>query len=154
MPVPRLSDEGSGVAKFEPVEKRLGRVPEWVWQRSELETLVLAENQLSELSCRIGHLKNLRMLDLGHNRLALVPDALADLDGLTDFLYLHDNQLTALPSSLARLTKLRYLNISENAFEVLPGCISGMTNLIELRASDNRLTSLPDSSGVWRACES
>ena len=78
-------------------KKRLGRVPEWVWERTDLETLVLADNELSEISNQIGHLKKLRMLDLGHNRLTQVPDALADLDGLTDFLYLHDNQLTSLP---------------------------------------------------------
>jgi Leucine-rich repeat (LRR) protein len=128
-------------------KKRLGRVPEWVWERTDLETLVLAENELSEVSCQIGRLKNLRMLDLGHNRLTRVPDSLAGLDGLTDFLYLHDNQLTSLPPSLARLTKLRYLNVSENAFEVLPESIFCMTSLIELRASDNRLASLPDSVG-------
>jgi Leucine-rich repeat (LRR) protein len=126
-------------------KKRLGRVPAWVWERTDLETLVLADNELSEVSSRIGRLKKLRMLDLGHNRLTQVPDALADLDGLTDFLYLHDNQLTSLPSSLARLTTLRYINVSENAFETWPESISWMAGLIEIRASDNRLTSLPES---------
>jgi len=106
---------------------------------------VLADNDLSDVSERIGGLKRLRMLDLGHNALTSVPDALGDLDGLTDFLYLHDNQLTALPSSLDRLRKLRYLNISENAFVALPEPVTRMANLIELRASDNQLTSLPDS---------
>jgi len=128
-------------------KKRLGRVPEWVWERTELETLVLADNQFADVSGQIGRLKKLRMLDLGHNRLTHVPDAVGDLDALTDFLYLHDNQLTALPPSLARLTKLRYLNISDNAFEVLPESISCMASLIELRASGNRLTWLPDSIG-------
>jgi len=128
-------------------KQRLARVPEWVWERTELETLVLAENELKEISGRIGCLKNLRMLDLGHNALSQVPDALAELEGLTDFLYLHDNQLTSLPASFARLTKLRYLNISENAFEVLPESICSMTSLMELRASSNRLTSLPDCVG-------
>src|ERR1700724_3149008 len=111
-------------------KERLGRVPEWVWERTELETLVLADNELSEVSGQIGRLKRLRMLDLGHNELTRVPDALADLDGLTDFLYLHDNRLTSLPSCLAQLTKLRYLNISENGFEVFPESISGMASLI------------------------
>jgi len=128
-------------------KKNLGRVPDSVWEQADLQTLVLADNGLSELSERIGCLKKLRMLDLGHNALTSVPESLADLDGLTDFLYLHDNRLTSLPASLARLTKLRYLNISENAFEVFPECVSGMSSLIELRASDNSLTSLPGSIG-------
>jgi len=70
------------------------------------QTLILADNELSEVSEQIGCLKNLRVLDLGHNHLTSVPDALGDLDGLTDFLYLHDNQLTSLPSSLAQLKKI------------------------------------------------
>jgi len=85
-------------------KKGLGVVPPWVWERTELETLVLADNGLSDLSDRIGGLKKLRMLDLGHNKLAGLPDALGDLSGLTDFLYLHDNRLTALPQSLRQLS--------------------------------------------------
>ena len=60
-------------------KKGLGVVPTWVWERTELETLVLADNGLSDLSGRIGGLKKLRMLDLGHNKLAHLPDALGDL---------------------------------------------------------------------------
>lgn len=128
-------------------KNRLGCVPESVWEKTELEALVLADNDLSELSEQIGCLRRLRMLDLGHNRLGKVPDALADLDGLTDFLYLHANRLTSLPPSLERLTKLRYLSISSNGFVALPECICGMAGLIELRACDNQLTSLPESLG-------
>ena len=87
------------------------------------------------------------MLDLGHNALTQIPEGLGDLNGLTDFLYLHDNRLTSLPSSLARLTRLRYLNIGANPFEILPDCISSMLSLIELRVSDTELTSLPHSIG-------
>jgi Leucine-rich repeat (LRR) protein len=128
-------------------KKQLGHVPESVWEQVELETLVLADNGLREVSAKIGRLKRLRMLDLGHNALTQVPDTLGDLDGLTDFLYLHDNRLTSLPSSFDQLKKLRYLNLSENAFATLPDVVCGLANLIELRASDNQLTRLPDSVG-------
>ena len=69
---------------------------------------------------RIGALKWLRMLDLGHNQLSSVPEALGDLESLTDFLYLHDNHLTSLSASPGQLTRLRYLNISDNDFDALP----------------------------------
>jgi Leucine-rich repeat (LRR) protein len=88
-------------------KQQLGRVPDYVWEQTDLETLVLANNGLSELAEHVRGLKKLRMLDLGHNQLTNVPEALGRLEGLTDFLYLHDNRLTSLPSSLARLTKLR-----------------------------------------------
>ena len=100
--------------------QRLGAVPDEVWRRTGLETLVLADNDLTELSERVGELRQLRMLDLGHNRLCELPAGLGRLEGLRDFLYLHDNRLTRLPDALARLQRLRYLNISENAFDVLP----------------------------------
>ena len=45
---------------------QLGYVPDAVWSRTELETVVLADNTLAELSERIGSLKHLRMFDLGH----------------------------------------------------------------------------------------
>jgi Leucine-rich repeat (LRR) protein len=125
----------------------LGVVPEWVWERTELETLVLAGNGLTDLSGRIGGLTKLRMLDLGHNKLARLPEALGDLGGLTGFLYLHDNELTTLPQSFRRLTRLRYLNLSQNAFETIPEAVTRMEGLIELRVNDNKLISISDRFG-------
>ncbi len=54
-------------------KKQLTHVPDFVWQQSELETLILADNNLSELSGQIGRLKRLRTLDLGHNHLIHLP---------------------------------------------------------------------------------
>jgi Leucine-rich repeat (LRR) protein len=141
--IPRMSNTPS--AHLNLWKQNLGRVPRSVWERIDLETLVLADNGLAEISEQIGVLKRLRMLDLGHNQIACVPEALGDLEGLTDFLYLHDNKLASLPESLGKLKKLRYLNISENAFAALPESVCAMESLIELRASDNNFTSIPDS---------
>ena len=125
----------------------------------------------SEVSDGLGRLQRLRMLDLGHNRLTRVPDAIGDLIGLDRFLYLHDNQLSSLPDRLAQLTKLRYLNISGNAFtswpdvlssltgcsscalddntlEHVPGSIVALTRLRELHLRNNRLSSLPAEIGA------
>jgi len=71
-------------------KKQLGRVPNSVWEQTELESLVLAENGLSEVSEQIGRLKRLRMLDLGHNKLTRLPESLGEIEGLTDFLYKRD----------------------------------------------------------------
>ena len=67
-----------------------------------METLVLAENDLTEIPARIADLKHLRMLDLGHNALTQLPEELGELTGLRDFLYLHDNRLSRLPTSFHR----------------------------------------------------
>ena len=89
-------------------KKHLARVPNEVLERLEIETLVLADNDLAELPPKIGNLKHLRMLDIGHNALTQLPEELGQLTGLRDFLYLHDNQLASLPTSLCHLTALRY----------------------------------------------
>lgn len=124
-------------------KQHLGAVPEEVWDRTDLDAVVLADNDLTEVSERIGGLGRLRMLDLGHNRLEQLPEALGELQALSDYLYLHDNRLSGLPTSLGRLTRLRYLNLSENAFVAFPEPVLGLESLIELRITDNRLTTLP-----------
>jgi len=128
-------------------KKHLGSVPDEVWAQTDLETLVLADNDLTELSEKVGQLRKLRMLDLGHNRLERLPDAMGDLKELTSFLYLHDNRLTGLPSSMARLRQLRYLNISENLLTLLPEPVCDMSGLQELRATDNQIGELPEEIG-------
>ena len=78
--------------------QELGRVPLEVFEQVDTTSLILAGNGLTELSPEIARLQALRMLDLGHNRLAGLPDALGEITGLSDFLYLHDNLLTCCPS--------------------------------------------------------
>lgn len=63
-------------------KKRLGSVPDSVWSRINLEVLILADNDLHEISETIGSLKELRQLDLRGNPLKTLPDALASLPSL------------------------------------------------------------------------
>ena len=49
--------------------KRLSRVPDAVTERSEIEILVLDENELIELPVSINKLKNLILLNLKNNKL-------------------------------------------------------------------------------------
>lgn len=121
-------------------KKQLGSVPDWVWDRTDLETLVLADNDLREVSDLIGRLKRLRMLDLGHNRLARVPATLGDLDGLTDFLYLHDKQLTSLPEAIGSCLELRQIDLRANPLTHLPASIAQLPRLEKL---DLRWVDLP-----------
>ena len=59
-------------------KKDLGSVPDSVWERTELEALILADNGLTEISARVGGLSRLRMLDLGHNELTRLPESLGN----------------------------------------------------------------------------
>jgi Leucine-rich repeat (LRR) protein len=65
-------------------KKNLGQVPSSVWDNISLETLILADNGLTEVSERLGQLKSLRMLDLGHNQLSTIPETIGGIVGLSD----------------------------------------------------------------------
>ncbi len=64
---------------------------------SSLETLDLSENRLTALPAGIEGLSKLWMLDLGHNELMEVPEAIGELRGLSGYLYLNHNRLATLP---------------------------------------------------------
>ena len=125
----------------------LAGVPDEVWTTPQLEALILAETGLTTVHAAIGRLTSLRMLDLGHNAIAMLPDAIGDLTGLTDFLYLHDNRLTRLPDAIGRLTRLQYLNAGDNPIAVLPEAIGDMAGLVEVRLDATSLATLPEAIG-------
>ena len=60
-------------------KKALGSVPDSVWEQTELEALILADNGLTKVSDQLGNLNRLRMLDLGHNKLTQLPESLGDI---------------------------------------------------------------------------
>jgi Leucine-rich repeat (LRR) protein len=86
-------------------KKDLRCVPDWVWERTTLETLILADKGLKEVSEKLGELTHLRTLDLGHNQLVSLPESLGELTELSDFLYLHDNPLIDSQASKVALSK-------------------------------------------------
>ncbi|MFJ9871308.1 hypothetical protein [Streptomyces sp. NPDC101165] len=59
--------------------QQMGKVPASVWQRTELQVLILADNGLTHLPTEIGELQQLTTLDLGHNHLRSVPGELGAL---------------------------------------------------------------------------
>ena len=77
--------------------QHLGTVPDSVWEKIELECLILAENGLQESPIGSGRLTRLQTLDLGHNKLSRIPESIGELIDLAGFLYLHDNSLSSLP---------------------------------------------------------
>jgi Leucine-rich repeat (LRR) protein len=92
-----------------------------------LRSLVLADNQLTELPSGISQLSSLRMLDLSKNQLRSLPDkaGIWALTGLTS-LQLADNHLHKLPGGLALLQGLVELDVSGNHLpvSVVPVCRS------------------------------
>jgi Leucine-rich repeat (LRR) protein len=138
--------------------KGLGVVPTWVWERTELETLVLAENGLSDLPDRIGGLKKLRMLDLGHNKLTRLSlsagqstDHAASIAAATGKASLSEPQRECVrndPRGRYPYGKPDELRVTDNRLTSIPDRVGRLSRLRELHLRNNKLTSLPESIGA------
>jgi len=113
---------------------------------TNLKTLNVLNNQLTELPDSIGNLTNLEKLWLINNQLTELPESIVNLNNLKT-LNLMNNQLTELPESIVNLTNLEQLYLKNNELTELPQWIGNLTNLEELSLRYNLLTELPDSIG-------
>ena len=122
----------------------LEELPDSIAQWTQLQTLLLTDNNLTKLPDSIGQLTQLNGLYLERNQLTELPDSIAQLTQLRS-LILDSNQLTELPDSIAQLTQLLTLSLSGNKLTELPDFIVQLTQLNTLYLDDNQLTTLPES---------
>ena len=124
--------------------QRLGVVPEQVWLRTDLETLVVADNnQLSTLPPGLARLKRLRYLNLSENALDVLPEPVTGMAGPIE-LGVTGNRLTELPASIARLRQLRELHLRNNRLATLPEAIGSLGELRLIDRRGNPVTHLPE----------
>lgn len=117
-----------------------GAIPSSLGNLTDLNTLDLSRNNLTNIPSSLGNLTNLTSLNLSENKLTgSIPSSLGSLTNLTS-LDLSFNSLTgSIPLWLSNLTGLNTLDLSSNK---LTGSISyslGNINLMNLGLSDNLL---------------
>ena len=150
----------------------LTTLPEDVFQNNaNLEHLYLSSNDISSLPSNIfSGLSKLRALSLSGNKLTVMPNlsGLANLvnlwiydNNISDLttlpanvfqnnanlenLYLSFNEISSLPSDIfSGLSKLRALSLSGNKLTVMPN-LSGLANLEHLYLSSNEISNLPSN---------
>lgn len=94
----------------------LVNVPEYVFDRTDLETLNISHNNLTgALQGEIRHLQNLKVLDMSNNTFTGIPAEIGQLKNL-EILNLSNNLLTGLPYELRNLSNLKTLDISGNNY--------------------------------------
>ncbi|NES87329.1 MAG: GTPase, partial [Moorea sp. SIO2B7] len=124
----------------------LTELPEFIGNLSNLTTLDLSGNELTELPEFIGNLSNLTRLDLSRLQLTKLPEFIGNLSNLTT-LDLSGNELTELPEFIGNLSNLTTLNLSGNELTELPEFIGNLSNLTRLDLSRLQLTELPEFIG-------
>ncbi|XP_061850819.1 leucine-rich repeat and calponin homology domain-containing protein 1 isoform X3 [Colius striatus] len=105
----------------------------------------LSKNRLSEVPTELCHFVSLETLNLYHNCIKIIPDAIVNLQMLT-YLNLSRNQLSSLPACLCGLP-LKVLIASNNKLGSLPEEIGQLKQLMELDVSCNEITALPQQVG-------
>ncbi|XP_036985396.2 leucine-rich repeat and calponin homology domain-containing protein 1 isoform X4 [Artibeus jamaicensis] len=109
----------------------------------------LSKNRLVEVPVEVCHFVSLETLNLHHNCIRVIPEAVVNLQALT-YLNLSRNQLSALPPCLCALP-LRVLIASNNKLGSLPEEIGQLKQLMELDVSCNEITALPPQIGQLKS---
>lgn len=112
------------------------------WDQNDLTKLILASNELSELSEDIALLPALNVLDVHNNQLTKLPVAIVELKQLTRLILSH-NQLKDLGEGLKSLVNLQCLRVDHNHLCNLHDNMSSLVHLEQLDVSHNRLSKLP-----------
>uniref|UniRef100_A0A8C6ZMD3 Uncharacterized protein n=1 Tax=Nothoprocta perdicaria TaxID=30464 RepID=A0A8C6ZMD3_NOTPE len=97
----------------------------------------------------VCHFVSLETLNLYHNCIKIIPDAIVNLQMLT-YLNLSRNQLSSLPACLCSLP-LKVLIASNNKLGSLPEEIGQLKQLMELDVSCNEITALPQQIGQLKS---
>eukprot|EP00960_Hanusia_phi_P039620 753955-Hanusia_phi.AAC.2 len=100
-------------------------IPPSIRLLTNLEVLDVSDNDVDNLSDKIGNLKKLRRFILAGNKLSVLPQTFGNLTNLK-VLDLRSNQFTALPQIIAFLTNLEDLDIQENSMNLARAEIPGL----------------------------
>ena len=96
---------------------------------------------------------SLKKVNLGHNKITVVPKELFEICPSIESFLINNNQLTSIPQSLSMLTKLTELNLASNQIDNSFGIdlASGIQlsqvfprSLKVLNLSNNKLTKIPN----------
>jgi Leucine-rich repeat (LRR) protein len=116
-------------------------LPRGFYKLKYLETLLLQQNQLTNLTQFFAQGYYLKRIDVSHN-------LLQELNGLNQlknlqFANFSSNKISEIPGEINQLKKLVILDLSNNQLLYLPKGLIGLIKLEELNLENNQLGSMP-----------
>uniref|UniRef100_A0A7M4ECU0 Leucine rich repeats and calponin homology domain containing 2 n=1 Tax=Crocodylus porosus TaxID=8502 RepID=A0A7M4ECU0_CROPO len=126
-------------------KNRFTEIPPDVWLFAPLETLNLYHNCIKSIPEAIKNLQMLTYLNISRNLLSTLPKYLFDLP--LKVLVVSNNKLVSIPEEIGKLRDLMELDVSCNEIQVLPQQIGKLQSLRELNIRRNNLHMLPDELG-------
>nr|XP_006813579.1 PREDICTED: leucine-rich repeat and death domain-containing protein 1-like [Saccoglossus kowalevskii] len=118
----------------------------------DLRILNLKHSELTIVPSEIGECHELQKLDLSFNKISKIPESLYALEQLTE-LNMRSNALTSVPDEIGKLKSMKTLNLSSNKIEKIPASLCALEKLTELNMGSNALTSIPDEIGKLKSME-
>ncbi len=128
-----------------------GEIPTEIVGTTTLQELIMANNQLrGSLPSTLGALTNLRELDVSQNTLTgQIPVSVRDLRQMERLIVSKNTLSGAIPAEVGQMLNVRDLALDSNAFAgAVPDALASLGRLQTLRLQGNRLTSLPNLSGI------
>ncbi|HAS47429.1 MAG TPA: hypothetical protein DCS93_43530 [Microscillaceae bacterium] len=119
----------------------LKEIPDFITSVPYLKTLKLSSNQINDTTAyKLSLIKGLETLDLAGNEISTLPDKLYKLKKLN----LSHNQLTKVTNAISSLLVLEYLNLSNNQITHISNDIKNLVRLKKIDISNNLLTNFPN----------
>ncbi|XP_077339377.1 leucine-rich repeat and calponin homology domain-containing protein 1 isoform X3 [Lithobates pipiens] len=147
----RALDEAANSGILNLSARKLKEIPRSTGSHDLTDTVQadFSKNRLTEVPVEVCHFVSLEALNLYHNCIKIIPEALANLRMLT-YLNISRNQLSSLPACICGLP-LKVLIASNNKIGFLPEEIGQLQQLMELDISCNEITSLPQQIGLLKS---
>jgi Leucine-rich repeat (LRR) protein len=100
-------------------DNNMTQVPEALGQLTQLEELFLSFNKIKILPDNLGNLVHLKKLYIGYNKISVLPDSLSNLENLTE-IYMRNNRFSMIPETLIQLNDLKKIDLIKNDIQNIP----------------------------------